>query len=83
MKAKSHFNNFLMMVAKNGRNLLGLGTLKSTVSQGPTDKMIIQYTITIHILPNISRIKGNQTLKFGQIIKYNNRNDFIQKICRK
>ena len=33
-------------------------------------------TITIHILPNISRIKGNQALKFGQVIEYNNRNIF-------
>ena len=72
-----------MMVVKNERGLLGLRTLKSTVSQWPTDKMIIQYAITIHILPNISRIKGNQTLKFGQIIKYNNRNDFLQKSCIK
>ena len=83
MKAKSYFNNFLTMVVKNGRSLLGLGTLKSTVSQEPTDKMIIQYTITIHILPNISRIKGNQTLKFGQVIEYNNGNIFLQKSCRK
>ena len=30
-----------------------------------------QQTITIHILPNISRSKGNQTMKFGQLIKYN------------
>ena len=27
--------------------------------------------ITIHILPNISRSKGNQTIKFGQLIEYN------------
>ena len=26
--------------------------------------------ITIHILPSISRIKSNQTMKFGQLIKY-------------
>ena len=25
-------------------------------------------TVTIYILPNISRSKGNQTLKFGQVI---------------
>ena len=28
-------------------------------------------TIAIHILPNISQPKGNQTMKFGQWIKYN------------
>ena len=32
-KAKSYFNNFLVLVVKNGRSLLGLGTLKSAVSQ--------------------------------------------------
>ena len=30
--------------------------------------------ITIHILPNISRIKGNQAMEFGQFIEYNIRN---------
>ena len=29
-----------------------------------------QKIITIHILPNISRSKGNQTMKFGQLIEY-------------
>ena len=27
-------------------------------------------TIEIHILPNISRNKGNQKMKFGQLIEY-------------
>ena len=27
-------------------------------------------TIAIHILPNISKSKGNQTIKFGQLIGY-------------
>ena len=27
-----------------------------------------QQIITIHILPNISRTEGNQTMKFGQLI---------------
>ena len=30
-------------------------------------------TMAIHILPNISQSKGNQTLKFGQVIEYNKR----------
>ena len=38
-----------------------------------------QQTITIHILPNISRNKGNQEMKFGQLIEYNMRNIFIKK----
>ena len=36
-------------------------------------------TIAIHILPNISRSKGNQTMKFGQLIEYNMRNTFVEK----
>ena len=40
-------------------------------------------TIAIHILPNISQSKGNQTMKFGQLIEYNKRNIFFQKLCRK
>ena len=37
---------------------------------------------TRHILPNISRGKGNKEMKFGQLIEYNVRNTFIQKLCR-
>ena len=40
-------------------------------------------TIAIHILSNISQSKGNQTMKFGQLIEYNKRNIFLQKLCRK
>ena len=36
-------------------------------------------TIAIHILPKISRIKGNQTMKFDQLIEYNMRNIFLEK----
>ena len=38
-----------------------------------------QQTIAIHILPNISRSKGNQTMKFGQLIEYDMRNIFVEK----
>ena len=34
--------------------------------------------IAIHILVNISRSKGNQAMKFGQLIEYN-RNMFVEK----
>ena len=40
-------------------------------------------TIAIHILPNISQSKGNQTMKLGQLIEYNKRNIFLQKLCEK
>ena len=36
-------------------------------------------TITIHILPNISRSKDNQTVRFGQLIEYNMRNISLEK----
>ena len=34
--------------------------------------------IAILILTNISRSKGNQAMKFGQLIKYNMRNIFLE-----
>ena len=40
-------------------------------------------TIGIHILPNISRSKGNQTMKFGLLIEYNMKNIFLKRIIRK
>ena len=40
-------------------------------------------TIVIHIWPNISRSKANQTIKFGQLIEYNSRSIFIQKLSGK
>ena len=42
-----------------------------------------EQAIAIHILPNISQSKSNQTMKFGQLIEYNKRNIFLQKLCRK
>ena len=35
-------------------------------------------TIVIHTLPNISQSKGNQTMKFGQLIEYKKRNSFFK-----
>ena len=40
-------------------------------------------TIAIHIFSNISQSKDNQTMKFGQLIEYNERKIFLQKLCRK
>ena len=34
-------------------------------------------------MPNISQSKDNQAMKFGQLIEYNKRNSFLQKLCRK
>ena len=39
--------------------------------------------IMIHILFSISQSKSNQIMKFGQLIEYNKRNIFLQKVCWK
>ena len=39
--------------------------------------------IPILLLSNILQSKGNQTIKFGQIIERNKKNTFLQKLCRK
>ena len=39
--------------------------------------------ITIHILPNISRSEGNQTMDLGKLIEYNMGNIFLVKPCTK
>ena len=36
-------------------------------------------TIAVHILPNILRSKGNQTIKFGPIHRIHMRNIFLEK----
>ena len=42
-----------------------------------------QQTITIQILPNVTRSIGNQAIKFGQVREDNKRKNFPQKPCRK
>ena len=37
-----------------------------------------QQTITIHILPNISGSKSNQTIKLGQLIEHNKKNIYFK-----
>ena len=36
-------------------------------------------TMSIHMLPNISRSKCNQIMEFGQLIEYNMKNIFPEK----
>ena len=36
-------------------------------------------TVAIHILSNISKSKGNETMEFCQLIVYNMRNIFLEK----
>ena len=42
-----------------------------------------QQTITIYSLPNILRSKGNQTMKFGQLIRIQEEKYFSSKIMQK
>ena len=42
-----------------------------------------QQIITIHILPNLLRSRGNQKMKFSHLIEYNMRNIFLKKLCKK
>ena len=42
-----------------------------------------QQIFTIHVLPNVSRSKGNQVLKFGKLMKHDVRIVFVQTLCRK
>ena len=39
--------------------------------------------VIIHILPNVSRSKGNQIMKFGQFIECKIRNIFLEKSLTK
>ena len=40
-------------------------------------------SIAIHILPNVSRSKGNQKMKFGHLTEHNQGHIVLQKLCRK
>ena len=40
-------------------------------------------TIAIHISPSFSQSKDNQKMKFDQLVEYNKRNIFLQKLCGK
>ena len=50
---------------------------KTKVNLKHYDVITSKQTITTHILANILRSKGNQTMKFGQLIEYNMRNIFL------
>ena len=39
----------------------------------------VKQTMVIHILPDILRSKGNQTMTFDQLIEYNMNNVFLEK----
>ena len=40
-------------------------------------------TVTVNILPSISRSKDNQTMRYGLLIEYNMTNTFLEKLYTK
>ena len=42
-----------------------------------------QQIITIHTLPNILKSNGKQTMTFGQLMEYNMKNIFLEKLYTK
>ena len=42
-----------------------------------------QQTITMNILPNISKSESNQAMKLGQSIEHRERKNFLQESCGK
>ena len=50
----------------------------SLISKSMTSQLG-QPTIAVDILPNISRSKGNQAMKFGQLIEHNMRKIFVER----
>ena len=55
---------------------------KSLLSKSVTSQPGEQ-TMAIHILTDVSRTKDNQAMKLDQLIKYNMRNTFPEKLCTK
>ena len=49
--------------------MVNLRLISKFVTSQPEKK-----TIALHIFPNISKSKDNQTMKFGQLIEYNRDN---------
>ena len=67
------FLSWIFGYAGNGL-IRNLGLISKCMTSS-TEKQII----TIHILPNISRSKDNQSREFGQLIEYNMRKVFLEK----
>ena len=93
----SHINNAVVLTIMTFRyiqslHLMYTGVLISSGTQVQPqvildpdylpDCLSVSYDY-VHVSSNISRIKGNQTMKFGQLIKYNMKNIFLEKSCTK
>ena len=74
LKALFVLNIFIFLSWHSG---YGLDKKDRLISEFMTSQPEKQ-TIAIYILPNISRTKDNQTMKFGQLIEYNMGNTFLK-----
>ena len=80
-----HISPDFLVMYKNGLvRMLGITTQVYAVSfpqlwMSQTGQQIT----TIQILPNISKSKSNQTMKFVQLIEYSIRNAFLEKFYKK
>ena len=75
LKSSSHSQDVLTF-SHVEKNIL-LRKIK-LISKFMTSQPVYQL-IVIRMLSNISRSKDNQTMKFGQLTEYSNRNIFLQK----
>ena len=76
MKNAFYFTSKALLVLKMYRNSLikKIRLISNFMTSQPGWQ-----TIVIHILPNISRTKDNQTMKFGHLIKCNKKNISLKK----
>ena len=74
-----YLNVCLYFLVMNKNGLIKKARLISTFMTSERGKP----TTTIYILPNISKSKRSQIMKFGQLMEYNMRNIFLEKSCTK
>ena len=74
-----YFNFCLDILIVQKKGLIGKIRLISKFMMSQSGKQ----TIAVHILPNISRSRGTQTIKFGQLIEWNMRIIFLEISCAK
>ena len=58
----------------NKGSIIKIRLISKSITSQPGEQ-----TIAIHILPNISRTKDIQAMRFGQLIEYSTRNIFVEK----
>ena len=70
---------FFLTLAMYKNGLIGkIWLLSKFITTQPSRK-----TMAVHVLPNVSKSKDNETIKCGQLIEYNMRNTFVKKIIYK